>query len=73
MTCMNSILSRLIPLTVALAGGLSGCSIERQPTPPAPETVRNVAVLPVRRPICLICWNRWEQYARRRLANSQAK
>ena len=49
MTCMNSILSRLIPLTVALAGGLSGCSSERQPTPPAPETVRNVAVLPVRR------------------------
>ena len=42
-------LSRLIPLVAVLAGGLSGCSSERQPTPPAPETVRNVPVLSVQR------------------------
>lgn len=49
MTRTNSILLRLIPLAVVLAGGLSGCSSERPATPPAPETVRNVSVLPVQR------------------------
>ena len=49
MTRSHSILSRLIPLAVALAGGLTGCSSERAVTPPAPETVRNVSVLPVQR------------------------
>lgn len=49
MTRTNSILSRVIPLAVALAGGLSGCSSERQPTPLGPETVRNVSVLLVQR------------------------
>jgi len=44
-----SILSRLIPLTVVLAGGLSGCSSDRQPTPTAPETIRNLSVLAVQR------------------------
>ena len=39
----------LLLLSLLLAGGLSGCSSERQPTPPAPETVRNVPVLPVQR------------------------
>ncbi len=45
----NSIFSRLIPLAVILSGGLSGCSSERQLTPKAPETIRNVAVLAVQR------------------------
>ncbi len=49
MTRTHSILTRLIPLTVALAGGLIGCSSERAATPPAPETVRNVSVLPAQR------------------------
>jgi len=49
MTRTNSILSRLIPLAVALSTGLSGCSSEPQPATPAPETVRNVSVLPVQR------------------------
>ena len=49
MTVNNSIFSRLIPLAVVLAGGLSGCSSERQPAPTAPETVHNVSVLPVQR------------------------
>ena len=49
MTRSHSILPRLIPLALALAGGLSGCSSERTATPPAPETVRNVSVLPVQR------------------------
>ena len=45
----NSFPLRLIPLAVALAGGLSGCSSERQPTTPAPQTMRNVPVLAVER------------------------
>jgi RND family efflux transporter MFP subunit len=45
----NSIFPSLIPLAVVLAGGLGGCSSDRQPTPPAPETVRNVSVLSVQR------------------------
>jgi RND family efflux transporter MFP subunit len=49
MTRTNSILSRLVPLAVVLAGGLSGCSSERPATPPAPETVRHVSVLSVQR------------------------
>jgi RND family efflux transporter MFP subunit len=49
MTRSNWILSTLIPLSVALVGGLSGCSGERQAEPPAPETVRNISVLPVQR------------------------
>jgi RND family efflux transporter MFP subunit len=44
-----SILSRLIPLTVVLASGLSGCSSDRQPTPTAPATIRNLSVLAVQR------------------------
>ncbi len=49
MTCTDSILSRLVPLAVVLAGGLGGCSSARQPMLPSPETVRNVTVLPVQR------------------------
>jgi RND family efflux transporter MFP subunit len=49
MTRTNSIVSRLIPLAVVLAGGLSGCSSERQAAPAKPETVRSVAVLAVQR------------------------
>ncbi len=49
MTRTDSILSRLIPLAVVLAGGLNGCSSERQTAPPAPETFRNVSVLPAQR------------------------
>jgi RND family efflux transporter MFP subunit len=49
MTLTNSILSRLVPLAVVLAGGLSGCSSERQPVATAPEIVYNVSVLPVQR------------------------
>jgi RND family efflux transporter MFP subunit len=51
MTRSRSILPRLLPLAVVLALGLSGCSSsnERATTPPAPETVRNVSVLPVQR------------------------
>ena len=45
----NLIFSRLIPLAVVLSGGLSGCSNERQLTPTAPETIRNVAVQSVQR------------------------
>ena len=48
MTRSDFILSRFIPLAVFLAG-LSGCASERQPTPTAPETVRNVSVLSVQR------------------------
>lgn len=39
----------LLPLTVVLAGGLNGCSSERAATPPPPETVRHVSVLPAQR------------------------
>src|SRR5450631_1466383 len=49
MTRTDSILSRLVPLAVVLAGGLGGCSSARQPMPTAPETIRNVSVLPVQR------------------------
>jgi RND family efflux transporter MFP subunit len=49
MTRTNSVLSRLIPLAVFLAGGLSGCSGKRNATPTAPETIRNVLVHPVER------------------------
>ena len=49
MTLSNSILSRLVPLAVVLAGGLSGCSSEPQPVAAAPEIVHNVSVLPVQR------------------------
>jgi RND family efflux transporter MFP subunit len=49
MTRTDSILSRLVPLAVVLAGGLGGCSSARQPMLPSPETVRNVSVLPVQR------------------------
>jgi RND family efflux transporter MFP subunit len=49
MTRTNSILSSLIPLAAVLAGGLSGCSSERPAVPTAPETIRNVPVLPVER------------------------
>jgi RND family efflux transporter MFP subunit len=45
----SSIHLLLIPLVVVMAGGLSGCSTERQAPPSAPETVRNVSVLPVQR------------------------
>ena len=45
----TSIRSIFFPLLVTVAGGLSGCSSKPQATPPAPETVRNVAVLSVRR------------------------
>jgi RND family efflux transporter MFP subunit len=52
----NLIFSRLIPLAVVLlaivlSGGLSGCSSsnDRQLTPTAPETIRNLAVQPVQR------------------------
>ena len=48
MTRSDFILLRFIPLAVFLAG-LSGCASERQPTPTAPETVRNVSVLSVQR------------------------
>lgn len=44
----NSILSPLVPLAL-LAGGLGGCSAERQPAPVAPEIVRDVYVLPAQR------------------------
>jgi membrane fusion protein, multidrug efflux system len=44
----NSILSRLTPLAVVLAGGLSGCSSQPKPTLTTPESIRNLAVLPVR-------------------------
>ena len=49
MTRNNLIFSRLIPLAVVLSGGLSGCFNERQLTPTAPETIRNVAVQSVQR------------------------
>ena len=49
MTRTNSILSRLISLALVLAGGLSGCSSERQPSPTEPETIRNVSVVTVQR------------------------
>ncbi len=49
MTRTHSLLATLLPLAVILAAGLSGCSSERAATPPAPETVRNVSVLPVQR------------------------
>ncbi|MGB9205856.1 MAG: efflux RND transporter periplasmic adaptor subunit [Terriglobales bacterium] len=49
MTRTHSIPLILLPLAVALAGGFSGCSSERPTTPPAPQTVRNVSVLPVQR------------------------
>jgi RND family efflux transporter MFP subunit len=39
----------LLPLAVVLAGGLNGCSSERAATPPSPETVRHVSVLPAQR------------------------
>ena len=45
----NSIFSRLVPLAVVIAGGLSGCSSQRPAQTPAPETVRSVSVLPVQR------------------------
>jgi multidrug efflux pump subunit AcrA (membrane-fusion protein) len=52
----NLIFSRLIPLAmlllaIVLSGGLSGCSSsnDRQLTPTAPETIRNVAVQSVQR------------------------
>jgi multidrug efflux pump subunit AcrA (membrane-fusion protein) len=45
----HSLFSRLIPLALVLAGGLSGCSSELQPAAAAPETVHNVSVLPVQR------------------------
>jgi len=44
----NSALSRIVPLAI-LAGGLSGCSAERQPEPAAPEIVRDVYVLAAQR------------------------
>jgi len=49
MTRNHSFFSGLIPLAVVLCGGLSGCSSERQLTPTAPETIRNVAVFAVQR------------------------
>ena len=49
MTLNHSIFSRLVPLAVVLAGGLSGCSSERQSVAAAPEIVHNVSVLPVQR------------------------
>jgi RND family efflux transporter MFP subunit len=49
MTRTGTILSRLIPLAMVLAGGLGGCSSERQQILPAPENVRNVSVLSVQR------------------------
>jgi len=49
MTRTNSFLSILLPLVVALASGLSGCSSDRPAAAPAPETVRNISVLPVQR------------------------
>jgi RND family efflux transporter MFP subunit len=49
MTRADCILSRLIPLAVFLAGGLSGCASELQPTPTVPEIVHHVPVLPVQR------------------------
>jgi RND family efflux transporter MFP subunit len=45
----NSIRLRLVPLAAVIAAGLSGCSSEREPAPTAPETVRNISVLPVQR------------------------
>ena len=45
----NLVISRLVPLAAVLAGVFSGCSSERQATPPVAETVRNVSVLPVER------------------------
>lgn len=49
MTLNHSMLSRLVPLAVVLAGGLSGCSSEPQPVAAAPETVHNASVLQVQR------------------------
>lgn len=49
MTRTGTILSRLIPLAMVLAGGLGGCSSERQQILPSPENVRNVSVLSVQR------------------------
>ncbi len=46
---INSILSGLISMALVLASGLSGCSSERQPAPPAPEIMRSIAVLPAQR------------------------
>lgn len=48
MNRMNSILLRLFPVAVAMAGAV-GCSSERQATAPMPETVHNVSVLTVQR------------------------
>ena len=49
MTRIHSIDLRLVALTVVLAGGLSACSSERQPAPPAQAIIRNVAVLQAQR------------------------
>ena len=49
MTLNHSILLRLVPVAVVLAGGLGGCSSEPQPAAAAPEVVHNVSVLPVQR------------------------
>ena len=49
MNRMNSILLRLLPVIVVLAGGLSGCSSVRPAATPLPETVHNVSVLAVQR------------------------
>jgi len=49
MTLNHSILLRLVPVAVVLAGGLSGCSSQPQPAAAAPEVVHNVSVLPVQR------------------------
>jgi RND family efflux transporter MFP subunit len=45
----NFTLLHVVSLTVALAGGFSGCSSEQHPKPLVAETVRNVSVLPVQR------------------------
>jgi RND family efflux transporter MFP subunit len=45
---MNAAL-KLSSLGLLAVAGLSGCSSERQPAAPAPETVRNVSVLTVQR------------------------
>jgi len=49
MTLNHSILLRLVPVAVVLAGGLSGCSSQPQPAAAAPEVVHNVSVLLVQR------------------------
>jgi len=49
MTRTNFLLSVSLPLAAAVAGLFSGCSSGRSATPPVPETVRNVSVLPAQR------------------------